>query len=63
MPELAEYYDAKGQLLRLAAPKSIPVTFIVNDKGRVLYKIYGDAPWLDADVITFLQTLLRVKDK
>ena len=63
MPELAEYYDAKGALLKLVAPKDIPVAIIVNDDGRVLYKIYGNAPWLDADVITYLQTLLRVKDK
>ncbi len=57
--EIAGYYDARGDLLKFIDPKAFPATIIVNDKGHVLYKIYGNAPWLDPDVIAFLRTLPR----
>lgn len=60
--EMARYYDARGSLQKFMAPKSVPVTIIVNNKGRVLYKIYGSARWLDSDVISFLRAMPHVKD-
>ncbi len=61
--ELAEYYDADKTLRKLIAPQTIPVTIIVSDDGRILYKIHGKAPWIDPDITTFLLTMLHVKDK
>jgi peroxiredoxin len=57
LSDIAEYYDAYGTLLKYIEPKTIPVTIIINDDGHIMYKIHGNAPWLDPDVISFLRIM------
>ncbi len=61
LSEIAEYYDAHGTLFKYIDPKAIPVTLIINNKGRVMYKVYGTAPWLNSDVIAFLRATMHKK--
>jgi len=57
LSDIAEYYDAHGTLRKYIEPKTIPVTIIVNGDGHVMYKVYGSAPWLNSDVISFLRAM------
>ena len=59
--EVGGYYDARGELRQALTLKAIPATLIVDDHGRILYVVYGIAPWLDPDVITFLHALQHVR--
>jgi peroxiredoxin len=57
LTEIAEYYDANRSLIKYIRPKTLPITLIINDKGHILYKVYGTPPWLNADVISFLRAM------
>ena len=61
LTEAAGYYDARGALYKTVAPKTLPVTLIIDDHGRILYEVYGSPPWFDEDVINFLRVLPGVK--
>ena len=57
--EVGGYYDVHGELRNALTLKSMPVTLIVDNHGRILYEVYGIGPWLDPDVIMFLRSLQR----
>lgn len=60
--KLAGYYDAYKSLQKFTGAKLMPVTLIINDKGKVLYKIYGENQWLDPDILTFLRSISSARN-
>lgn len=52
--KIAGYYDHNAQLQNEFAVKVLPTTFILNSRGRVIYKIEGEVPWADVSMVQFL---------
>ncbi|MFP4463607.1 MAG: TlpA family protein disulfide reductase [Alphaproteobacteria bacterium] len=58
---VAGYVDVSGRLYDAVKPERLPVTLIVDDKGRILYRLHGAAFWMDSHVLMFLEYLQEEK--
>lgn len=58
---VAYYHDYQGALQKALPMKSLPVTYIVNKRGRIVYEVAGEALWDAPDVIEFLDYVAKVK--
>lgn len=52
--KIAGFYDHKSEVQNEFAIKVLPTTFILNARGRVIYKIEGEAPWANTSMVQFL---------
>ncbi|MCB1783481.1 MAG: TlpA family protein disulfide reductase [Alphaproteobacteria bacterium] len=52
--DLAGYYDVHGALRQDMHTEKLPITYIINRNGRLLYEVRGAAAWDDEDVVDFL---------
>lgn len=59
--QVAGYHDYTYGLQKALPPEGLPVTFIVNERGRILYKIQGAAVWNSQDIVEFLDYVAKVK--
>ena len=39
--------------------QAIPTTFLVNDKGRVIYKIEGEKEWDSSEFTSFINSIIK----
>ena len=53
--DFALFMDVNKELQKNVNLKGLPMTLIVNKKGRILYEFYGDVLWIDTHVIDFLR--------
>lgn len=51
---IAGYFDYKNQLQNNFQIKNLPVTYIITPKGRILYELKGDVPWLSFEIKDFI---------
>ena len=58
--DIANYHDYNLELQKNINIKKLPMTFIINKSGKVLYKIHGDALWQDKEIIDFLNLVKKV---
>lgn len=58
--DVALYHDAGANFQDAFALTSLPVTFIADPQGRVLYRLGGDADWMSAQTLDFLGPLAGV---
>lgn len=54
---VALYHDAGANFQDAFGLSSLPVTFIVDPHGRILYRLGGDADWMSAQTLDFLAPL------
>lgn len=59
--KVAGYHDYTYELQRALLPEKLPVTYIVNERGRLLYKIQGATAWASPDIVEFLDYVAKVK--
>jgi len=53
--DFAGYYDLNKDLQRAVNVKGIPMTLLLNKRGKVLYIVYGDAFWFDDSIVRLLR--------
>ncbi|MBK9584703.1 MAG: TlpA family protein disulfide reductase [Alphaproteobacteria bacterium] len=58
---IAGYHDYEGQLQKSLKIKELPVTYIINRRGQLLYRISGDARWTSPEIRNFLNLLLATR--
>ncbi len=58
--KVAGFHDYKGEIQKSLPLSNLPTTYIVNDKGRILYEITGDGRWSNPQIISFLKFLKTV---
>lgn len=58
---IAGYHDYEGQLQKSLKIKELPVTYIINRRGQLLYRITGEARWTGPEIRTFLNLLLAMR--
>lgn len=61
LESLAGYYDLKKDIPGVLPLESLPVTYIINRQGRILYRVSGAAAWDQPDVSAFLDAIARVR--
>ena len=49
--------DVNKEIQKNINLKGLPMTLIVNKKGRILYEFYGDVVWIDSNVTDFLRNI------
>ncbi|MGH1376553.1 MAG: TlpA family protein disulfide reductase [Alphaproteobacteria bacterium] len=54
LSEVAAYFDSNLSLQKNMNIRGLPVTWILDDKGRILYEITGIAEWDRLAIISFL---------
>ncbi len=55
--QVASYIDVNKHLQRAVNIKGLPMTLILDKRGKILYEIYGDVVWYDASVVTLLRKI------
>lgn len=55
--DVALYHDAGANFQDAFALFSLPVTFIADPQGRILYRLGGDADWMSTQTLDFLAPL------
>lgn len=55
----ARYHDINGELQDKLEIRALPVTYILNKRGRIIYKISGKAKWDSPRVVEFLEIVAR----
>ena len=55
--DVAGYHDSEFKLQTIFNPQVLPITYIINPSGRVLYEIKGDAEWDSSQIIAFLEAI------
>ncbi len=55
--DVAGYYDVNKDLQRAVNIKGLPMTLILNKRGKVLYIIYGEAFWFEKSIVSFLRLI------
>jgi peroxiredoxin len=58
---VAQYHDIQADLQKSLPLEKLPVTYIINKRGRIHYQIYGSAVWDAPDIIEFLDYVAKVK--
>ncbi len=58
---IAGYHDYEGQLQKSLKIKDLPVTYIINRRGQLLYRITGEARWTGPEIRNFLNLLLATR--
>ncbi len=58
--DIANYSDYNLELQKIINVEKLPLTLIINNKGRILYQIYGSAFWYDKEIIDFLNLIKKV---
>ena len=59
--DIAGYHDYEGQLQKSLPIKDLPVTYIINSRGQILYQATGDARWTSPEILSFLNLLLATR--
>lgn len=54
LSEVALYFDNDLTLQKTMHVPGLPLTWILDDEGRILYEMHGDAQWDRMEIITFL---------
>ncbi len=58
---VAGFHDYNLELQKNIVINKLPMTLILNNSGRVLYEIYGDAEWNRQEIVDFLNLVRRVR--
>ncbi len=58
---IAGYHDYEGQLQKSLKIKELPVTYIINRRGQILYRISGEARWTNPEIRNFLNLVLAMR--
>ncbi len=58
--DIANYHDYNLDLQKKINLNGLPMTLIINNHGRLLYKIHGSAFWYDDEIIDFLNLVKKV---
>lgn len=58
--EVALYHDAGANFQDAFGLSSLPVTFIADPQGKIMYRLGGDADWMSARTLDFLNSLAGV---
>ncbi len=58
---IAGYHDYEGQLQKSLKIKELPVTYIINRRGQILYRISGEARWTNPEIRNFLNLVLATR--
>ena len=58
--KIANYHDYNLELQKNINIKNLPMTLIIGKSGRILYEIYGDAPWDTPEIAGFLDLVRKV---
>lgn len=58
--KVAGYYDHEAKLRLNIHMSGVPMTLIVNPRGRVLYKVSGGGMWNSQEMIEFLENVRKV---
>lgn len=59
--DVAGFYDINQGIRKNIPIKALPMTLILDNRGRILYELYGNVPWYDSNITDFLRYLPRVK--
>lgn len=54
---VAGYHDNRMTMQNILSVSKLPTTFILDDRGHVLYEIQGDAEWDNQVIVDFLNHL------
>jgi thiol-disulfide isomerase/thioredoxin len=57
--DVARYHDIFGEVQGALGIKALPMTYILDKRGRILYEIGGKADWTDPRIIAFLEKVAR----
>ena len=57
----ANYLDSKLLLENMLGANTIPLTILVDAKGRVLAKVYGAREWDDPEIIEAIEESFQIK--
>lgn len=55
--DVALYHDTNARFQDAFALYSLPVTFVADPQGRILYRLGGDADWTAPGIVGFLEGL------
>ncbi len=58
--DIANYYDYSGALQKAVNIEKLPMTLLIDNRGRILYEVYGDAFWHDKEIVDFLKLIRKV---
>ena len=58
--DMAGYHDYNSELQKALPIRKLPVTYIINSKGKIIYKVTGAAKWSSPDIIDFLDMVIAV---
>lgn len=58
--DVALYHDVFASFQKELPTKSLPVTYIINSRGRILYEISGPGLWSSPEIIKFLDQVTAV---
>ena len=53
--DFAMFMDVNKQVQKNINIKGLPMTLVVNKKGKILYEFYGDVLWTDSNIMLFLR--------
>lgn len=59
--DVAMYHDRGARFQDAFSLYALPVSFIVDPKGRILYRLEGDVDWTSAQTLAFLEEFSGVK--
>lgn len=55
--EVASYLDVNKNIQRSVNIQGLPMTLLLDKKGKILYEIYGDVVWYDSNVVRLLSKI------
>jgi len=56
-PDLDTLMDVDGLVTEHWKPRALPETYLVDDKGRLRYMVFGGRPWDQPEYIDFLKRI------
>ena len=59
--EIASYHDINKELQKAVNIRGIPMTLILNKKGKIIYEVYGDTIWYESNVVSLLRNINLVR--
>ena len=39
--------------------QAIPTTFLINDKGKIIYKVEGEKEWDSPEFVSFISSIIN----
>jgi hypothetical protein len=57
------YWDKGNEAFKLFGFNGLPMTYIIDAEGNVRAFVQGERDWMDKETTTYLETLLREKEK